>query len=135
MKHIIVFFALLMSTVTVLADRYIPNNLIFVQIREVDMQKKQIKLLNARDGFITRAYRKPYVYDISSSIKIRDEKNRFVTRSNLTKFQGQVVGARFHGSSKLIEVWVLSQEETTKLAQKIKDQDWDGEIRPTKEVN
>jgi hypothetical protein len=134
-KYLIVFFALLMSALPVLADRIIPDNLIFVQIREVDMQKREIKLLNARDGFITRAYRTPFVYEISNAIKIRDENNRFITRSNLPKFEKRVVGARFHGSSKLIEVWVLSEKETTKLAQKIKEQDWDGEIRPKKEAN
>ncbi len=135
MKHVIVLFALLFSAFPALAERFIPNNLIFVQIREVDMQQRQIKLLNAKDGFITRAYKKPYVFDISSAIKIRDEKNRFLTRSKLANYEGKVVGARFHNSGKLIEVWVLSEEETIKLAQKIKDQNWDGEIRPEKEEN
>ena len=135
MKHIIVFFALLFSIFPAMAERFIPNDLIFVQIREVDMQQRQIKLLNARDGFITRVYRKPYIYNISNAIKIRDEKNRFLTRSKLTNYEGKVVGARFHNSGKLIEVWILSEAETTRLAPKIKNQDWDGEIKSIKEAD
>ncbi len=131
MKRFIVLFGLLFSFSCAFAAniRFVPNDLIFVQIREVDMNKMEIKLVNANDGFIKRIYKSARTFKIATGIRIKDENNRWVLRNKLLNYKGRVVGVRFTNGGQLNEVMILTDAEVEKNIDRIKEQNWKGEIR------
>ena len=131
MRRLIVLFGLLFSLSSAFAAniRFVPNDLIFVQIREVDMNKMEIRLVNANDGFIKRIYKSARTVKMTSGIRIKDENNRWVLRNKLLSYKGRVVGVRFTNAGQLNEVMILTDEEIESNIDRIKEQNWKGEIR------
>ena len=121
MKRLIVVLCLMFSMVPVFAGRVFPNYLQFVQLREVNLRAGQVKVIDARSGFVTRMYKKPVTYKLSAAVRIRDEGNRFVVRNRLNGYSGRLVGIRLMNGS-VNEIWVLSEEEIGQLKERIKGQ-------------
>ena len=130
MKRFIIFLGLLLSVSSAFAaGRFVPDDLIFVQIRDVNTRTMEIKLVNASDGFIKRIYKSAYIFRIAQGVRIKDERNKWVVRGKLPNYKGYVFGVRFSNAGQLNEMMILSDEEIMKNIDKIKQQNWKGEIR------
>ncbi|WP_434777435.1 hypothetical protein [Neisseria sp. Ec49-e6-T10] len=125
MKRFLLFFVLMMSVVPAFAGRIIPNYLTLLQIKDVDLSTMQIKLINAKDGFITRAIKKPYQLRVAKTVRIRDENNRGVTYNKLPNFKNKIVAIRFNPQKQINEILILSDEEVEQNLLRIKEQEWD----------
>lgn len=109
--------------------RIIPNDLIFVQIRDVDIKTFEVKLLDANDGFFKKIYKSPYTVKMTKGIRIKDEKNKWVVWGKFAGYKNSVAGVRFTNAGQLNEVMILSEEEILKNIDKIRAQNWKGELK------
>ena len=50
-------------------------------------------------------------FEMNSSVRIRNEKNRFITRNKLNGYVGQPVGVRRNADNRIEEIWILTEDE------------------------
>ena len=49
--------------------------------------------------------------EVSSGVRVRNEKNRFVTRNKLYGYVGKPIGIRRNKENNIEEIWILTNEE------------------------
>ena len=49
--------------------------------------------------------------EVSSGVRVRNEKNRFVTRNKLYGYVGKPIGIRRNKENNIEEIWILTDEE------------------------
>ncbi|MDO5686925.1 MAG: hypothetical protein Q4G42_06045 [Neisseria sp.] len=50
-------------------------------------------------------------FQMTAAVKVRNQKNLFVTHGNLPRFAGEAVAVRRNNSNQITEIWVLTEPE------------------------
>lgn len=55
------------------------------------------------------------LYQLNTNVRVRNQKNLFVTYNQLPKFRGEAVAVRFDHNGNVDEIWILTPEEREQL--------------------
>lgn len=103
----------LMFVLPALAGRVLPQNMDMAVLKSA--QYPQVEL--TEDGFSWLKFLTVGWLDgakkftLTPAVRVRTEKNLFVTHNNLPKFAGKAVAVRRNQQNQIEEIWVLTEAE------------------------
>lgn len=58
------------------------------------------------------------LYEMNTSVRVRNQKNMFITYNQLPRFKGEAVAVRLDQFNRVNELWILTPEEREQLRQR-----------------